>query len=740
MDKPTLITQIEKTLDRSLHPAPTHGHDPALNVMACRRDPKSKDAWLLQYALHPDGTLAGLNLAGLGLHSEDWLNLARSLDLSRLEALNLRGNALDGLPELEKMPRLRYLDLCNNQLTEFALPEALAELEHLWLDGNEPLSSPPPEVVRQGRFALRNYFNEMAEQGSEVVYEAKMLILGDAGAGKTTLARKVEDPDAAPPDAVEDTTKGIEVKKLELTGASPAFTMHIWDFGGQEVYHATHRFFLTKKSLYVLLCDGRKEEQFDYWLQMQEIYGQDSRLILVVNQKGEMQPTLPMSDLRRDYPNVQEGKPTVVNLVADRGGAVSLRRQIERTIRNLPQFERGEQVPKKWVAIRRRLEEIDADHIPISEFRKICIQEGIKEKEKQDYLLDFLHDLGAFLHFKDVAGLNKMVILRPAWATSAVYSVLDHTRKKGDNGHFTRADLDLVWHCAEYEDYFEELLLLMEKFELCYRAPDQEGLYIVPSLLPDDPPAGYEWNNSAVLQVHYQYTFMPKDIIARLIVRQHHLLESPPVMWKRGAVFSGQGVRVEAVESYRDKRITIRTDSGGRKAQELLGAIARDIDAINRGFHFNERMKVEQKIPCHCAVCKGLSTPYYFSRSNLDKAERAGQPVQCQESFTMVNVRELLDGVFAQELGAKAGQWDRDALLEWIEAGELEKVFEAIKSENPEATIHLGNLREAEKAYRENRIGFEELSGKKARLRDAALKLLDINAPPSARRSPFSPR
>lgn len=64
------------------------------------------------------------------------------------------------------------------------------------------------------------------------------------------------------------------------------------------------------------------------------------------------------------------------------------------------------------------------------------------------------------------------------------------------------------------------------------------------------------------------------------------------------------------------------------------------------------------------------------------------------------------------------------AVLEWLEAVELEKVFEAIKSENPEATIHLGNLRDAEKAYREKRIDFGELSREKARLRNAALKIM----------------
>lgn len=645
MATPTAIAQIETRLGLTLRLAPAHGHDPVRNVMACRTDPHRENKWQLQYALHPDGALAGLNLAGLGLHHEDWQNIAWLLDLSRLEALNLRGNALDAMAELENMPNLRYLDLCNNQLTEFTLPEGLDRLEHLWLDGNENLSSPPPEIVRQGRFALCNYFKALAEQGSEIVYEAKMLILGDAGAGKTTLARKVGDPDADLPDAVKDSTPGIMVSSLLLKEMSPAFTIHIWDFGGQEVYHATHQFFLTKKSLYVLLCDGRKEEQFDYWLQMQEIYGQDSRLLMVVNQKGDMQPNLPMSDLRRDYPNVSEGKPTVINLATDRSGAVALRQHIERSIRNLPQFERGERVPKKWVAIRRQLE-------------------GIK------------------------------------------------------------ADLNEVWNCAEYEDYFEELLRLMERFELCYEAPERKGLFIVPSLLPDESPNGYTWEEPNGLQIQYQYTFMPKDIMARLIVRQHGLLESPPVMWKRGAVFSDNGARIEAMESYRDKCISLRSNGNGRNAKELMTAISREIDALNRSFHFNERMKVAQKIPCNCPVCKDLPIPHYFLRSNLDKADRANQPVQCQESFQMISVRVLLDGVFANEVGAKPLPIDQDTIVEWLELGELQKALEALRSEFPEVSIQLSNLKDAEKAYSQKRIEFEELSGIKARLKFAVLELL----------------
>ncbi len=724
MKTPLFIATLEKTLGRTLHPAPRNGHDPVRNVMALQADSGGKKGHKALYALHPDGNLAGLNLAWSGISDSKWQEIVQLVghQFSNLEALNLRGNGLTEAPFAGKpMPRLRFLDLCENLLTEFKMPAKMPVPDHLFLYGNESLTTPPPEIVARGRFALQNYFTELAEQGEEIVYEAKMIILGDAGAGKTTLARKIEDPQAPMPDAVKDSTPGIIVKSVELTGASPNFGMHIWDFGGQEVYHATHQFFLTKKSLYVLLCDGRKEEQFDYWLQVQEIYGQDSRLLLVVNQKGEMQPNLPMSDLRRDYPNLQEGKPTVINLATDAEGAVALRGHIERSIRNLPQFERGERVPRKWAHIRSMLEGREEDHILLRDFRKICDDQGIDTRERQDYLLEFLHDLGVILHFRDVAGLNQMVILKPSWATNAVYGVLDHTRKKGDNGHFTKTDLNAVWKCAEYEDYFAELLALMEKFELCYPAPERPGLYIVPSLLPDDPPEGYKWRESNGLQLHYQYTFMPKGIMSRLIVRQHSLLEQPPNMWKRGAVFQGEhGARVEVLESYRDKRISIRANGLNRDAKELVWKIAAEIDLLNRSFHFNARMKVEQMIPCNCADCKDAIQPHFFSRSIIDRAERANQPVQCQQSFEMVTVRSLLDGVFP----SREGKTDFSVVPSLVANADLKTALELLKNEFPDAVNLLGNLAAVEKEYQAGRIDFDAWKQSRAQIADGILGLM----------------
>ena len=113
-----------------------------------------------------------------------------------------------------------------------------------------PLKYPPPEIVRQGNDAILNYFQERASGEVDHLYEAKMLILGEGGAGKTSLLRRLYEP-AKPLPTESETTKGISIYQhhFEMSNGR-RFRLNVWDFGGQEIYHATHQFFLTRRSLY----------------------------------------------------------------------------------------------------------------------------------------------------------------------------------------------------------------------------------------------------------------------------------------------------------------------------------------------------------------------------------------------------------------------------------------------------------------------------------------------------------
>ena len=113
--------------------------------------------------------------------------------------------------------------------------------------------------------------------------------------GKTSLVRALRNE---PFDAHERTTEGINIAKwsvpLTIRDEVGAIDVNIWDFGGQEIMHATHQFFLTTRSLYIIVIDagkGKDEGRLHYWLKIVQSYGAGSPIAVVIN-KHEIRITL----------------------------------------------------------------------------------------------------------------------------------------------------------------------------------------------------------------------------------------------------------------------------------------------------------------------------------------------------------------------------------------------------------------------------------------------------------------
>jgi GTPase SAR1 family protein len=96
----------------------------------------------------------------------------------------------------------------------------------------------------------------------------KLPVVGRGGAGKTSLTKRLRDE---PFDPHEGETHGINIRELELACADGPVHARAWDFGGQHVLHAMHEFFLTPRSLYLLVLgerDDMAERDAAYWLQL----------------------------------------------------------------------------------------------------------------------------------------------------------------------------------------------------------------------------------------------------------------------------------------------------------------------------------------------------------------------------------------------------------------------------------------------------------------------------------------
>ncbi|MEH2298752.1 MAG: hypothetical protein V7K88_06780 [Nostoc sp.] len=109
-----------------------------------------------------------------------------------------------------------------------------------------------------------------------------------------------------------------------LLDSDREFRVNIWDFGGQEIYHATHQFFLTKRSLYALVADTRKEDtDFYYWLNVVELLSGNSPLLIIKNEKQERKREINERELRRGFTNFQETLTT--NLATESRSARNLK-------------------------------------------------------------------------------------------------------------------------------------------------------------------------------------------------------------------------------------------------------------------------------------------------------------------------------------------------------------------------------------------------------------------------------
>ena len=584
------------------------------------------------------------NLRRLDLGSNELTTVPVDLgQLKNLMGLYLDSNQLAIVPaEWAQLTNLRVFYLNNNKLTSIpAELGQLTELRTLRIGGNEGLTSPPPEVIAKGLDAIKNYLLQLQKEGMDYLYEAKLLIVGEAGAGKTSLAKKIENANY---ELREDqgSTLGIDVIEWHFAmDEGQDFRVNIWDFGGQQIYHATHQFFLTKRSLYVLVADERREDtDFDYWLNVVELLSESSPILIIKNEKQDRHREINESALRGQFESIKE---ILATNLANNRGLPDVCKTIRHYISGLPHV--GTELPRTWVKVREALEREERNYISIEKYFDICEKNGFTKEKDKLQLSGYLHDLGVCLHFQDDALLNKTVILKPEWGTDAVYMVLDDEGVINNKGRFTQADVARIWNESQYANMHMELLRLMINFKLCYNIEDGKE-YIAPQLLTKNQPS-YVWNKKENLIMRYTYEFMPKGIITQFIVTMHPLIVNQELVWREGVILEKDKTRAEVIENYGRREIKIRVS--GKHKKELMTIVAYELDKIHSSY---KQLKCSKLIPCNCEGCKGNQQPHFYAFDTLREFAADGQDmIQCQKKpYKMVSVQKLIDDVVSRKV------------------------------------------------------------------------------------------
>ncbi|SEF28474.1 hypothetical protein/internalin A [Amycolatopsis pretoriensis] len=566
-----------------------------------------------------------------------WIDLADNhLDYIPQNIRNLRnlkgavftGNLLTEFPRgLLGLDEIEVIDLASNLIDTLPTTSPLpATLKALCLGGN-PLPVPPEIIdLYLSPTAIWSYSQDSSD--ARPLGEAKLLVVGEGSVGKTSLIRRLVSDQF---DSDERKTEGIEITRWQpATAGDSAVTVNAWDFGGQEIMHATHQFFLTKRSVYLLVLDARQSEdqnRVEYWLKIIQGFSAGSPVIIVGNKCEGINLDIDRRGLRIKYPNIVAICETSCAEVA---GIRELADVIVDTVDDLPHV--WDLLPVSFFRVKEYLEQLEAAYLPYNEYEATCGRFGITTAQSRELLIGFLHDLGTVLCFRDDPRLRDTNILSPRWVTGGVYRILNSNLAGQLKGLLEWRNIDTILSGDEYPPSSRIFIVeMMKKFELCF---ESEGRFLVPDLLTKEEPDTGDWADT--LRFSIRYEVLPLSVMSRLIVRMNRLV-SKGTVWRTGVVLRMDQNRALLKADREDSVLAILVGGPHKGRRGLLTAIRAELRAIEAtipGLTGSELVPV----PGHGDVW----VPY----DHLLRLEEAGRASVIPEGLTdEFSISVLLSGV-----------------------------------------------------------------------------------------------
>ncbi len=490
-----------------------------------------------------------------------------------LTVLDLSFNQLSSLPITVVAPTIRSLNLSNNQFRQvplcicsfttlhslnlsenqdiLQLPSEMGrlnQLSRLGLQGLKDLNDPPRNLLKDPRHCIR-YLNSKL-RCAKGFYKMKLMLVGQANRGKTTLVARLQGKDCG-----NESTVGVDVSEwwYKPSLGKNRFQFSIWDFGGQEEYYATHQCFLSERSLYLLLFNLKHGEkgvqELKPWLNNIALRAPNSLVIIVGTHLDQVN-----DEERADVDAILQSAGRVAGLYCNKLKIaeimpVGLTGRIEHigllkeaiynhaanytTRRGQPIM--GQKIPASYHTLDKRLEGIQeqvnrGDLEPImhaEQFKSMVLQMNLPDLHDEEELKTatlFLTDIGSLLHYDDRShNLNELFFVDPRWLCDMMSKVVTIRERNPyvKNGILHSKHIPFIFRDKRFpRDRYEQYLALLDKFEIAL--PLDNKRVLVPSMLDPDRPK----------EVEEQYVQLSsKPMYTRFIIFKQ--ATTPPGFWSR---------------------------------------------------------------------------------------------------------------------------------------------------------------------------------------------------------------
>jgi len=305
---------------------------------------------------------------------------------------------------------------------------------------------------------------------------------------------------------LEEKQKGKEKKEKEKE-KDDSVEFSTWDFAGQNDYYNTHHYFLSNRSIFLVLYrmdEGMKGlESLDFWLKslsshLNQNYcdenGKPFYSIIIVG-------TFLDSELVSNDGRVKDTRKRRVEEMYQQNGLKSPPFYFEvscSTLENIDELREiifnvslshsymGEKIPIGYLTIEKSIYElrnVKQDH-PIIEIQVLMAY--VQSQYQSSFVFDIeftkralrlLHEWGVCIYFDNPIELSNIVVLDPQHFTQTILGDLfkadESIRKMRSNGIIDYSQLKKIWNGPT--NLIDTYLSLLEKFEVCFLLEDQQN-------------------------------------------------------------------------------------------------------------------------------------------------------------------------------------------------------------------------------------------------------------------------
>lgn len=493
--------------------------------------------------------------------------------------------------------------LLNWYLSKLRGWESITDYEKSWANMSDEEWSLEPDKVAL-RLAKIMDFPDKQSVGPSPANQLKRVrafFLGHGGVGKTSLIKTLLG-ESMPTE--HQVTRGIQASfgkfrtgRIDEDAAVDALlkedpkedlTVHYWDFGGQVMAHALHKFFLRSSCVYVIVLCARADQDAtlvaEYWLDFIRAFAGDDARVLLVGNKADIIPIeLDLSGLKKKHPNIfgfyslscahAKGLKKPEFEVFERDFFENVRDVANSTTALFP----SEVQALRQISQRSKFDDI----IGRDELNSMLLAAGV-DRDLMDGTLQVFDNLGITIDL----GLpfDSKTIIYPRWLTHGIYSLLYSDVVQSQHGRVLQSQIQNIL-CEGISArqgtrplvYSPEacgtISSAMTRFEVAYEITSpgvQDRKLIIPSLLPIESPE-HSFPLSHALAFRFQFSgLIPPQLLPHLIVRHNADLvekDGNQLVWRSGAILeTSTGYQTQALlrVDERDRVLEIYATGTGR--------------------------------------------------------------------------------------------------------------------------------------------------------------------------------